>query len=84
MVRATDFSPINATVMADPYPYYDELRRGPSATYLPLDDLWVVPRVRGRLADRPQSRFVLVKSAASARHRRDQRADWPATRYPRT
>ncbi|MCC6438424.1 MAG: cytochrome P450 [Acidimicrobiales bacterium] len=43
MVRGIDFSPIDANVMADPYPYYEALRRGPSVTYLPDDDLWVVP-----------------------------------------
>jgi len=43
MVSGKDFSPIDATVMADPYPYYQALRRGPSVTYLPDDDLWVVP-----------------------------------------
>lgn len=44
MVSATDFSPIDATMKADPYPYYDEVRRCPSPTYLPLDGLWVEPR----------------------------------------
>jgi cytochrome P450 len=33
-------------VQEDPYPFYEELRRGPAATYLPEDDLWVVPRFR--------------------------------------
>lgn len=40
----TAFSPVDPVVQADPYPYYAELRRGPAATYLPDDDLWVVPR----------------------------------------
>ena len=31
MVRGIDFSPIDANVMADPYPYYEALRRGPVA-----------------------------------------------------
>jgi cytochrome P450 len=44
MVTATDFSPIDPLVQADPYPWYTELRRGPGATYLPHDDLWVVSR----------------------------------------
>ncbi len=43
MVRGTDFSPIDPAVIADPYPYYAALRQGPAATYLPDDDLWVVP-----------------------------------------
>jgi cytochrome P450 len=44
MVTAVDFSPIDPLVQADPYPWYAELRRGPAATYLPGDDLWVVSR----------------------------------------
>ncbi len=43
-MTVTDYSPVDPAVQADPYPYYAELRRGPSATYLPADDLWVVPR----------------------------------------
>jgi cytochrome P450 len=44
MVTVADFSPVDAVVQADPYPWYAELRRGPAATYLPNDDLWVVSR----------------------------------------
>ena len=44
MVTVADFSPIDPLVQADPYPWYAELRRGPAATYLPHDDLWVVSR----------------------------------------
>ncbi|GAA1505985.1 cytochrome P450 [Nocardioides humi] len=40
----TDFSPTDPRVLADPYPYYAELRRGPAARYVELDDLWVVSR----------------------------------------
>jgi len=46
MVAAQAFSPVDRTVQEDPYPFYQELRRGPAATYLPEDDLWVVPRFR--------------------------------------
>ncbi len=44
MVPAADLSPIDPLVQDDPYPWYAELRRGPAATYLPHDDLWVVSR----------------------------------------
>jgi len=46
MVAAQAFSPADRVVQEDPYPFYEELRRGPAATYLPGDDLWVVPRFR--------------------------------------
>jgi cytochrome P450 len=39
----TAYSPLDPSVQTDPYPFYEELRRGPAATYLPDDDLWVVP-----------------------------------------
>lgn len=38
------FSPTDPVVLADPYPYYAELRRGPAATYIEIDDMWVVSR----------------------------------------
>src|SRR3954451_18494616 len=40
------FNPVDTAVLNDPYPYYAALRRGPSATYLEADDLWVVPHFR--------------------------------------
>ena len=43
MTSTTAYSPLDPVIQADPYPYYEELRRGPAATYLPADDLWVVP-----------------------------------------
>ncbi len=43
---ATTYCPIDPVVQENPYPFYDELRRGSSATYLPDDDLWVVPHYR--------------------------------------
>lgn len=43
-MSVTGYSPIDPVVQADPYPHYAELRRGPTVTYLPADDLWVVPR----------------------------------------
>lgn len=46
MVATTTFSPIDPVVQEDPYPFYAELRRGPAATYLPADDLWVVAGYR--------------------------------------
>jgi cytochrome P450 len=46
MVATRVFSPLDPVVQQDPYPFYEELRRGPAATYLPEDDLWVVPRFR--------------------------------------
>lgn len=44
MVESSDYSPIDPAVQADPYPYYAALRRNGAVTYLPEDDLWVVPR----------------------------------------
>jgi cytochrome P450 len=38
------YSPTDPAVLADPYAYYAELRRGPAARYVELDDLWVVSR----------------------------------------
>lgn len=51
------FSPIDPLVQADPYPYYAELRNGPAATYLPDDDLWVVPHFEHvwEIARQPES-----------------------------
>ncbi len=46
MVTRTDYCPIDPIVQANPYPYYTALRQGPAATYLPEDDLWVVPHFR--------------------------------------
>ncbi len=43
MVVTSAYSPIDPVVQANPYPFYEELRRGPAATYLPQDDLWVIP-----------------------------------------
>ncbi|MEA3217999.1 MAG: hypothetical protein QOJ19_4155 [Acidimicrobiia bacterium] len=43
MPQATEYSPVDPAIQEDPYPYYAALRRGPSATYLEADDLWVVP-----------------------------------------
>ena len=40
----SDYSPTDLAVLADPYPYYAQLRRGPAARYVELDDLWVVSR----------------------------------------
>lgn len=40
----TGYSPTDPAVLADPYPYYTQLRRGPAARYVELDDLWVVSR----------------------------------------
>jgi cytochrome P450 len=40
----TNYVPTDPGVLADPYPYYAELRRGPGARYVELDDLWVVSR----------------------------------------
>jgi hypothetical protein len=40
----TDYSPTDPAVLANPYPYYAQLRRGPAARYVGLDDLWVVSR----------------------------------------
>jgi cytochrome P450 len=40
----TDYSPTSPAVLANPYPYYAQLRRGPAARYVELDDLWVVSR----------------------------------------
>ncbi|MEZ5407476.1 MAG: cytochrome P450 [Acidimicrobiales bacterium] len=40
------YCPIDPAVQENPYPYYEDLRRGPSVTYLPEDDLWVVPHYR--------------------------------------
>jgi cytochrome P450 len=42
--RAADYSPTDPGVLADPYPYYRALRQGPGATYIEVDDLWVVSR----------------------------------------
>lgn len=57
MVQGTDFSPIDPAVLADPYPYYAALRREGAATYLPEDDLWVVPRFEDvwQIARNPES-----------------------------
>jgi cytochrome P450 len=46
MSLASDYSPVDPAIQADPYPYYAALRRGPSATYLEADELWVVPHFR--------------------------------------
>lgn len=46
MVGARAYSLVDPEVQEDPYPFYEELRRGPTATYLAEDDLWVVPRFR--------------------------------------
>ena len=46
MVTRTDYCPIDPIVQTNPYPYYTALRQGPAATYLPEDDLWVVPHFR--------------------------------------
>ncbi len=43
MVVTSAYSPIDPLVQANPYPFYQELRRGPAATYLAEDDLWVIP-----------------------------------------
>jgi len=43
MVHGPVYSPVDPTVLDDPYPYYASLRTGPAATYLEKDDLWVVP-----------------------------------------
>jgi cytochrome P450 len=40
----TDYSPTDPGVLANPYPYYAQLRRGPAARYVEPDDLWVVSR----------------------------------------
>lgn len=40
----TGYSPTDPGVLANPYPYYAELRRGPAARYVEIDDLWVVSR----------------------------------------
>jgi cytochrome P450 len=56
-MTVAEYSPIDPLVQADPYPYYAELRRGPAATYLPADDLWVVPRFEQvwQIAREPES-----------------------------
>ena len=38
------YSPTDMRFLADPYPQYAELRRGPAAIYIEQDDLWVVSR----------------------------------------
>lgn len=43
-VDVARYSPFDPAVQADPYPYYEELRRGPSAAYVPADDVWVVSK----------------------------------------
>jgi cytochrome P450 len=43
-VDMAGYSPTDLAVLADPYPYYAELRRGPAARYVELDDLWIVSR----------------------------------------
>lgn len=57
MVQGSDFSPIDPGVLVDPYPYYAALRREGPATYLPDDDLWVVPRFEDvwQIARNPES-----------------------------
>lgn len=57
MVKVAEYSPMDPAVQVDPYPYYAELRRGPAATYLPADDLWVVPRFEQvwQIAREPES-----------------------------
>jgi cytochrome P450 len=40
----TDYSPTDPAVLANPYPYYAQLRHGPAARYVEIDDLWVVSR----------------------------------------
>ncbi len=44
VVEGSAYSPIDPAVQVDPYPYYAALRREGAVTYLPDDDLWVVPR----------------------------------------
>ncbi|MGY4785941.1 cytochrome P450 [Rhodococcus opacus] len=38
------YSPTDPHVLNNPYPYYAELRKGPAAHYVELDDLWVISR----------------------------------------
>jgi cytochrome P450 len=56
VVAAVDYSPVDPLVQADPYPWYAELRRGPAATYVAGDDLWVVSRFEAvrRVARQPE------------------------------
>jgi cytochrome P450 len=75
MAIVQTFSPVDPVVQANPYPFYEELRRGPAATYLPDDDLWVVPRFEHvwtitRDPDSYSSKALRAFSvgAASARH----------------
>jgi len=44
LIDVRKYSPTDPIVREEPYPYYAELRKGPGATYVPADDLWVIPR----------------------------------------
>ena len=75
MVTAVDFSPIDPLVQADPYPWYAELRRGPAATYLPGDDLWVVSRFEPVRQVARQPELVFVQGAACVGRGRAHRSE---------
>ena len=43
-MQSVSYSPTDPAVLADPFPHYAELRKGPAAQYIEVDDLWVVSR----------------------------------------
>lgn len=43
MATTIDYSPFEPEVQDDPYPFYEELRRGPAATHIAADDIWAIP-----------------------------------------
>ena len=44
MTDVSTYTPTDHLIQENPYPFYEKLRQGPAATYLELDDLWVVSR----------------------------------------
>src|SRR4051794_7336825 len=80
MVAAQLFDPLDPVVQEDPYPFYETLRRGPAATYLPHDDLWVVSRFEhvweiARNPDAFSSKALRAFGAGAASARRGPRPD---------